>query len=68
MFRNSKFVMRGAKMRAQFALATKFCTVAPNICGSSVWDLPHVPLLEARLLKWLLDFGKFVHPFPSYNI
>ena len=39
---------------------TKFCTVTPNICGSSVWNLLHVTILATR---WLLDFlGKFFHP------
>jgi len=36
--------------------ATKFCTVAPNICVSSIWKLHHVNLLSPRILRWLLDF------------
>jgi len=36
----------------------KFCVVAPNICGSLVWNLLHVTLLEPKILRWLLDFWK----------
>ena len=32
----------------QVARATKFCTVAPNICGSSVWYLLDVTVLMQR--------------------
>jgi hypothetical protein len=38
------------------ARATKLSTVAPNICGSSVWNFLHVTLLAPRILRWLLDF------------
>jgi hypothetical protein len=47
----------------QVFVATKFCTVAPNVCGSSVWNFLHVTLLAFRILTLLLDFGKFVHPW-----
>jgi hypothetical protein len=40
----------------QVAEATKFCTVAPNICGSSARNLLHVTLLTPRILRWLLEF------------
>ena len=46
----------------QVARVTKFCTVAPSICGCSVWNLLHVTLLATRILKWLLDFWEVVHP------
>jgi hypothetical protein len=36
--------------------ATAFCTVAPNICGPSVWNLLHVTVLVPRIWKWLLFF------------
>jgi len=39
-------------------MATKFCTFAPNIRGSSVWNLLRVTLLEPRILWWLPDFWK----------
>ena len=38
--------------------AATFCTVAPNICGSSVLGFLHVTLLASGILKWLLDFWK----------
>jgi len=31
--------------------------VAPNICGSSLWNLVHINLAP-RTLRWLLDFWK----------
>ena len=36
-----------------------FCSGA-SICGSSVWKLIHVAPLAPGILKWLLDFWKFV--------
>jgi hypothetical protein len=35
--------------------ATKFCTVEPNICGSSVWIFLDVSLLVPRILRYPLD-------------
>jgi hypothetical protein len=32
--------------------------VALNICGSSVWNVVHVTLLVARILRWPLDLQK----------
>jgi hypothetical protein len=43
----------------QVAMETKFCTVAPNICGSSVWKLLPVTLLATRIIRWLVDFFSF---------
>jgi hypothetical protein len=40
----------------QVARVTKFYTVAPNICGSSVWNLLLVTRLVPRILRRLLDF------------
>jgi len=37
---------------------TKLCTVAPNICGSSVWIMLHVTLLVPRIFRWLIDLKK----------
>lgn len=37
----------------QDAQATKFCTVAPDICGT---------LLAPRILRWLLDFWTICAP------
>jgi len=42
----------------QVARATKFCTVALNVCGPSVWNLLRVHLLAPTFLSWLLDFLK----------
>ena len=39
-------------------MATKFCTVVPNIFESAVWYLLHVTLLAPRIFRWLLDFWK----------
>ena len=35
------------KSRGQVVRETKFCTIAPNICGSSVCNLLHVIILVA---------------------
>lgn len=51
------------KSQAQFATVTKFCTLAPNICGFLVWNLLHVTHLAPRNFKQLLHFSKFVHPW-----
>ena len=39
----------------QVAGATKFFTVVPNICGSSVWKFLHFALLVPRVLRWFLE-------------
>lgn len=41
-----------------FALATRFGTVAPNICASSMWNLLRVAILAPRIVWWFLDFWK----------
>jgi hypothetical protein len=56
------------KSRELVGQTTKFCTVASNIFGSSTRNLLHVNLLASRILKWLLDFGKFVHPLSKINV
>jgi hypothetical protein len=43
-------------------MAKKGFTVAPNICGYSVWKLFHVTLLAPRILMWHLDFLKKIAP------
>jgi hypothetical protein len=47
------------------AWATNFCTVAPNICGSSGWNLLHIILLAPRILRSTLDSCKIVHTCPG---
>jgi hypothetical protein len=49
----------------QVAVTTKYFKVAPSICVSSVWNLLHVTLLAARILRWLIDFGIFCTPANS---
>jgi hypothetical protein len=49
-----------ANSECQVALKTKFCTVAPDICRSSVWKLLDVTLLVPTNLR-CFSFGKFVH-------
>lgn len=53
--------------RRQVYRATKFCIVAPNICGPTPMNLLHIILLAPRILRWLLGFffflfGKCVQP------
>jgi hypothetical protein len=42
----------------QVAWVSKFCMVAPNVCGSSVWVLLRVTFLAFCIRRWLLDFWK----------
>jgi hypothetical protein len=37
---------------------TKFCKVAPNVCGSAVSTSCHVTLLMPRILMLVMDFWK----------
>ena len=41
---------------------TKFFALAPNICGSSVWNLLYFTILAQRIWSWLLDFEKYMQP------
>jgi hypothetical protein len=59
----STFLKQGYKYPGrQDVMASEFCTVVPNICGPSVWNLLDVTLLAARILKWLLGFWKVCSP------
>ena len=42
----------------QVARATRFRTMADNICRSLVRNLFHVTLLTTTILTWFLDFWK----------
>jgi hypothetical protein len=53
---------REHKSGCQVAVATKFCTLAPNIFGASGWNLLHVTHLASRILKWLRDFWEICSP------
>ena len=44
----------------RIAQATKFCTVAPNNCGSSIWNLFHVTRLSPRNLRLVPVFSSFL--------
>jgi hypothetical protein len=50
------------------ARMTKFCALAPNICGSSAQYLLHVTILAPKILGWLLDFGEICVYLPPYTI
>jgi len=65
-----KHFIRGAQIPGARSLATRFCVVAPNICGSSVWNLLHITVLVPRILSWLPDFWKIcalLHYMIGYN-
>jgi hypothetical protein len=48
----------------QGTTASKFCSVAPSTCGSSLCDFLHVARLTPRILRWLVDF--FENPCISF--
>ena len=48
--------------RRQVVEATKVCTTAPNICGSSEWNLFHVTFLKPWILRWTLHIWKVYVP------
>jgi hypothetical protein len=60
----SSFEVSGTQIPGrQVAIATKFCTVVPNICGTSILNLLYVTRLVLRILRELINFCvKFVHP------
>ena len=43
-------------------MTIKFCTVAPNVCGASLWNLLCITILAPRILRCLLDFWKICAP------
>ena len=46
----------------QVSRTTKYCVVAPNICGCSLRNLLHVSLLAPIIFRWILDFLKICAP------
>jgi len=48
----------------QVVVVTEFCTVTPNVCASSM-ELLLATFLAAKILRWLIPFGKYVPPPPS---
>jgi len=47
---------------------TKFCTEAPNICGSCVRNLVRVTLVGPRILRWPLNFREICAPLSKNSI
>jgi hypothetical protein len=50
------------------AVVTQFCTMAPNICGSSVWYLRNVTVLTPRILVVASRFREIRRPICNLNI
>lgn len=48
--------------RHQLTMATKFFKIAPNICGSSVWNLLCVTILAPKIWRCLQGFWKICVP------
>jgi len=46
----------------QVMWATKFSSLVPRICGSSVWNMLHFTLFTPRILRWLPEFSKIFGP------
>jgi hypothetical protein len=44
------------------AQGTMFCIVAPNICGSLVWNFLCITLLTSAHLRWLQGFWEIYGP------
>ena len=61
-----EFVVRRGQVHTNLACqvneVTKFSTVVPNICGFPVSNWHHVTLVMFRILLWLIDFWKILHP------
>lgn len=45
----------------------RFCTTAPNICGSSIRNSLRVILLESRILRWFQNMWKICGPLPQFR-
>ena len=55
------------KFQYQLTWVTRFCMVAPNICGSWVWNLLLVTLMTPGILRWLLHYSNFCGPLHSFH-
>jgi len=55
-----RLLQRCTQPGRQVAMAVKFCTVAADICGDSMWNLLHVTLLASRILRWLPDVWRIL--------
>ena len=63
---------RCTNSRHQVTVATKFCTVVPNVCGFSVYFLM-LPYQHLRILRWHIEFWKMsaalpLHALKAYSI
>ena len=61
--KGGKFFPRGPHVRLPWATVpgrhvTVDTTMAPNICASLLWTVPHIPLLMPGMLWSLVDFWK----------
>jgi hypothetical protein len=50
------------------AHVASFCTVAPNICEYSAWDMFHSTLLTHKILRYLPDFENLHTPGLSHTV
>ena len=58
----SDYVHRGTQIPdARSPWRIKFEWWRPIICGFSVWVFLHVTLMQRRIFRWILDFGKFMY-------
>jgi hypothetical protein len=52
--------------------ATKFCTGAPHVCGSWVWNVLYLTQLTPRILRCLLEFwgiyASMMHAVPQVRL
>ena len=62
-------------LRLHKRLAAEFWTVTPDVFGPSEWNVLRDTVMASRILRWLLDFWKFVrtrsipyHAVPDFNI
>ena len=53
--------------RCQLTWVTRFCMVAPNICGSRAWSLCLVTLMTPGILRWLLHYWNICGPLHSFH-
>lgn len=56
----ARYTKQGAQkfLGTQVTVATEFCTVVSDICGSLVRNLLHVTLLAPIIYRWVLEFWR----------
>jgi hypothetical protein len=56
-----------SEARVHESRTTKFCTLVPYVCGSTLWNVVYFTVLAPRITRWLLDFfEKFVPLFGNF--